>query len=97
MVTGPGDEMAAAENRGRGELRASHADREQVIGTLKTAFVEGMLAKDEFDLRIGRAFAARTKVSPDERQASRTWPARWTTGSSELHGKLIHWSVRRQT
>ena len=40
MVTGPGDEMAAAENRGRGELRASHADREQVIGTLKTAFVE---------------------------------------------------------
>jgi hypothetical protein len=30
-------------------------------------------------------------------QASRTWPARWTTGSSLLHGKLIQRSVRRQT
>jgi hypothetical protein len=45
---------------GRGGLRASHADREQVIGTLKAAFVQGMLAKDEFDLRAGQAFAART-------------------------------------
>jgi len=45
---------------GRGHLRASHADREQVIGTLKVAFVQGMLAKDEFDLRVGQAFAART-------------------------------------
>jgi Domain of unknown function (DUF1707) len=41
-------------------LRASHADREQVIGTLKAAFVAGMLAKDEFDLRVGQAFASRT-------------------------------------
>ena len=49
----PGDEIAAAEGRGRGELRASHADREQVIGTLKAAFVQGMLAKDEFDQRVG--------------------------------------------
>jgi hypothetical protein len=41
-------------------LRASHADREQVIGTLKAAFVWGMLAKDEFDLRVGQTFASRT-------------------------------------
>jgi len=60
VVAGPGDERAAAEGRGRGEFRASHADREQVIGTLKAAFVQGMLAKDEFDLRVGQAFAART-------------------------------------
>jgi hypothetical protein len=59
-MAGPGDEIAAAEGRGRGELRASHADREQVIGTLKAAFVQGMLAKDEFDQRVGQAFAART-------------------------------------
>jgi hypothetical protein len=45
---------------GRGRLRASHADREKVIGTLKTAFVHGMLAKDEFDLRVSQAFASRT-------------------------------------
>jgi hypothetical protein len=31
-----------------------------VIGTLKAAFVQGMLAKDEFDLRVEQAFAART-------------------------------------
>jgi hypothetical protein len=41
-------------------LRASHADRGQAIGTLKAAFVAGMLAKDEFDLRVGQVFASRT-------------------------------------
>jgi hypothetical protein len=59
-MAGPGDEIAAAEGWRRGELRASHADREQVIEVLKTAFVQGRLAKDEFDLRVGQAFAART-------------------------------------
>ena len=59
MVTGQGDELAAAA-AARGRLRASHADREQVIGTLKAAFVQGMLAKDEFDLRVSQAFASRT-------------------------------------
>ena len=57
--------MAESQNQmpaaaGRDHLRASHADREQVIGTLKVAFVQGMLAKDEFDLRVGQTFAART-------------------------------------
>jgi hypothetical protein len=58
-MAGPEDEMAAVTG-GRGHLRASHADREQVIGTLKAAFVRGMLAKDEFDLRVGQTLAART-------------------------------------
>ncbi len=59
MTTGPGDELAAAA-AGRGYLRVSHAEREQVIGTLKAAFVHGLLVKDEFDLRVGQAFASRT-------------------------------------
>ena len=59
MIAGPGDEIAAGAG-GRGHLRASHADREQVIGTFKAAFVQGMLAKDEFDLRVGQTLAART-------------------------------------
>ena len=54
----PRDQMPAA--AGRGHLRASQADREQVIGVLKAAFVQGMLAKDEFELRVGQAFASRT-------------------------------------
>jgi Domain of unknown function (DUF1707) len=56
---GPGNDMAAGPGD-RGHLRASHADREQVVGALKAAFVAGMLAKDEFDLRVGQAFASRT-------------------------------------
>ena len=58
-MAGPGDEMSARAGDG-GRLRASHADREQVIGTLKAAFVQGMLDKGEFDLRVGQAFASRT-------------------------------------
>ena len=43
-----------------GRLRTSHADREQAIGLLKAAFVQGWLTKDEFDQRVGQAFASRT-------------------------------------
>ena len=58
-MAGPGDEIAAGTG-GRGRLRASHADREQVIEVLKAAFVQGRLDRDEFDLRVGRALASRT-------------------------------------
>jgi hypothetical protein len=58
-MAGPGDEIAAGAE-GRGHLRASHTDREQVISVLKAAFVQGLLAKDEFDLKVGQAFAAQT-------------------------------------
>jgi hypothetical protein len=56
---GPGDETATAAAR-RGHLRASHADREEAVGILKTAFVQGRLTREEFDARIGQALAART-------------------------------------
>jgi hypothetical protein len=55
-MTGPQDPAAA----GDGRLRAGHADREQVIETLKDAFVHGRLTRDELDARAGRALAART-------------------------------------
>lgn len=45
---------------GRSRLRASDADREQVIEVLKAAFVHGRVTKDEFDARVGQAFASRT-------------------------------------
>ncbi len=56
VTTGPQDPAAA----GRDRLRAGHADREQVIGTLKDAFVHGRLTKDELDARTGQALTART-------------------------------------
>lgn len=50
----------ATGGRGRGRLRASDADREQVIDTLKVAFVQGRLTMDELDTRAGLALASRT-------------------------------------
>jgi hypothetical protein len=57
-MTGPEDPAAAARDR----LRAGHADREQVIETLKDAFVQGRLTRDELDVRAGRALGARTRA-----------------------------------
>jgi hypothetical protein len=54
-MTWPGEETA-----GRGHMRASHADRERVVDTLKAAFVQDRLTKDEFDARVGQTLASRT-------------------------------------
>jgi hypothetical protein len=51
---------------GLGHLRASHADREQVIALLKVAFVQGRLSKDELDARASQTFAGRTYAELDE-------------------------------
>jgi DUF1707 SHOCT-like domain len=59
VMAGPGDGLAAGA-AGRGRLRASHADREQVVGTLKAAFVQGRLTKDELDARVDLALGCRT-------------------------------------
>ena len=59
MNTGPGDQTAADETV-HGRFLASRTDRERVVSTLKAAFVEGRLTKDELDVRAGQAFAART-------------------------------------
>ena len=59
MTAGPG-ERGAAGAMGHGHLRASDADREQVIDTLKAAFVQGRLTKDELDERVGRALVPLT-------------------------------------
>jgi hypothetical protein len=54
VTTGPHDSAAS-----RDRLRAGHADREQVIEALKTAFVDGRLTKNELAARTGRALTAR--------------------------------------
>ncbi len=58
-MSGLGDDRAV-QPAGRGRLRASRADREQVIDTLKDAFVQGRLTRDEFDSRVGDVLASRT-------------------------------------
>jgi hypothetical protein len=54
-----GDHRAAPAGS-RGRLRASHADREQVIEALKDAFAQGRLTGDELDSRVGQAFVSQT-------------------------------------
>ena len=61
MTAGREDGTAGA----LGRLRTSHADREQAIGVLKAAFVQGRLTKDEFDSRVGQVFASRTYADLD--------------------------------
>ena len=51
-MAGPVDEITPGVE-GRRQLRAGHADREQGISVLKAAFVQGMLDKPEFELRVG--------------------------------------------
>jgi hypothetical protein len=58
-MAGPGNEMTTGAV-GHDRMRASHADREQVIEVLKAGFVQGRLDSDEFGLRIGRALVSRT-------------------------------------
>ncbi len=59
MMAWPGDENAAAA-AGRGHMLASHTDRDQTIETIKAAFVQGRLTKDELDTRIGQTLCSRT-------------------------------------
>lgn len=57
-MAGSGSEMTPG--AGYGHLRASHADRQQVVNTLKAAFVQGRLSKVEFDQRVSQTLTART-------------------------------------
>lgn len=59
-MPGPEVEIAATTGGNHSHLRASHADREQLIGTLKTAFVQGRLTEDELDARVDLVYASRT-------------------------------------
>jgi hypothetical protein len=54
VATEPGVRAAQA------GLLTSRADRERVIELLKAAFVQGRLAKDDFDARVGQALVSRT-------------------------------------
>lgn len=63
-MAGPGDENAAAAVARR-RPRASRADRRQAADVLRAALVQGWLAKDEFDARMGQARASRTYAELD--------------------------------
>ena len=60
-MTEPQDPAAAGGDR----LRAGHADREQAIEALKSAFMQGRLTGEELGARTGQVLAARTYAELD--------------------------------
>jgi hypothetical protein len=56
VMTGAYDQTAP----GAGQFLASHADRNRVIDILRTAFVQGLLTRDELDARVARTCGSRT-------------------------------------
>ncbi len=58
-MTRPEQDITAA-MAARGYLLASHADREQMIDVLKTAYVQGRLTREELDARVAQTLASRT-------------------------------------
>lgn len=74
---------------GGDRLRASHAEREQVVEALTDAFVEGRLDRGELDARAGRALTARTRaelaaISAEIPDGLAEWPAQPPTSTWRL-------------
>ena len=59
MVSGPWDPTRAG-TPGPNRFLASDADRDRVVDALKSAFVQGLLTRDELTVRTGHALQART-------------------------------------
>ena len=53
-------QQAGYQVRMHASMRASSADRERAVDVLKAGFAEGRLTQDEYNDRMGRAYAART-------------------------------------
>ena len=97
-MSGPGDQTSAAEGQGHGDLRASHADRERVISTLKAAYVEGRLTEDELDARVGQVYASRTyaelaKVTAEVTADIPVDPARAQSTRDPWRATKIAWRI----
>ena len=97
MVTGPWD-PARAGRPGPGRFLASDADRDAVVDVLKTAFVHGLLTKDELGTRTGRALTARTyaelavvTAGLTTRPAGSRAPVR--TARKRVNKKVVAWSA----
>jgi len=101
VTSGPWDPMEASAP-GRGRLRASDADRERVVDTLKTAFVQGRLTRDELSRRTGQALASRTYAQLTAITAD--LPARWREARpaprtaraynpNRVDGRTVAWGV----
>ncbi len=91
----------AARRSARDGLRASDADRERVIDTLKTAFVQGRLAQDEFCTRAGQALASRaygelaaiTLGIPARQSEASVWRTPRAQDRNRMDKKTVAWGM----
>jgi hypothetical protein len=60
QVPPTGYQVAQGQVRMNHAMRAASADRERAVDVLKAGFAEGRLTQDEYNDRMGRAYAART-------------------------------------
>jgi Domain of unknown function (DUF1707)/Domain of unknown function (DUF4190) len=56
----PGYPVPSGGYQAQARMRAAAADRERAVDVLKAGFAEGRLTQDEYNERMGRAYAART-------------------------------------
>ena len=59
-VPPPGYPVAHGQVRMNPAMRAASADRERAVDVLKAGFTEGRLTQEEYNDRVGRAYAAKT-------------------------------------
>jgi len=82
---------------GGGHLRASDADREQVVDALKAAFVQGRLSKSELVRRAGQALESRTYAELADTTAGiptgRTAPPPPRQPASPVRTRQVNWKV----
>lgn len=74
--------QAGYQVRTHASMRASSADRERAVDVLKAGFAEGRLTQDEYNDRMGRAYAARTygdlaALTADLPAGASPFPAAW--------------------
>ena len=79
-----GPERALPGDAGHGRLRASRADRDGVLDTLKSAYVLGFVTKDEFDARVTQTLASRTYA---ELAGVTTDLPAWLAAAQPPHGR----------
>ncbi|HEX3390358.1 MAG TPA: DUF1707 domain-containing protein [Streptosporangiaceae bacterium] len=95
MTAGPG-KREAPDAMGHGYLRASDADREQAIDTLKDAFAQGSLTRDQLGVRAAQALVSRTYA--DLAAVTDGIPARLTSvvGSPALPAGVVRMPVSKK-
>jgi hypothetical protein len=77
----------------RGALRASDADREQVVDRLHRASTEGRIGSDELEHRVTAALKARTYAELDATVADLPSPPRGRRGGPPARRTTPQWAL----